>query len=288
MSEFHRYVTNVAQVITSSRDDQLETALAVKALTLQALASPEFIVVCADRIVSTMESAPHAWRNPPLRQDSSLPLQIRVFYWPPGQTSDPHFHGRWTVTGVLLNSILVETFESNHDAEANRAAKRFTARSGDVGHLMPPCIHRLTNTTDANSATLHVFNEQSSEGGRRAGMQRSRKDSILRGGAKDRRASPIAQRSLEVVTSILARTEHPLVIELLARMFELAVPRVQLQVIKTLVTRDAAIAHRLSQRLERSLNGAARDKLAAINEQLAQARGVPNGEGAMAACAGTS
>jgi predicted metal-dependent enzyme (double-stranded beta helix superfamily) len=280
MPEFNRYVAQISELIASGRGRELETAQAVRTVTQQALANDAFIAGCAKNIIESVETARRPWRNPPLHLSPDLPLQLRIFYWPPGHKSDPHFHGKWTVTGVLYNEIAVETFESESDAEANQAAKRFAAKAGEVGYLLPPCIHRLSNPTAINSATMHVFSEDLAE--------RQHAERPMKAALTNNRTSPIVQRALHVISGVLADNDDPAVTELLVRMFALAVPRVQVQVIKALISRDAELAYSLSRRLETSLHGADREKLAVINREFALACDYRGAEGARSASAGVA
>jgi hypothetical protein len=269
MSELDRYIAQVFEIIESNRGHALETAKAVRGLTQRALASPEFIFGCAERIVTSMENSRRPWRNPPLWQSAEPPLQLRVFYWPPGQTSDPHFHGQWTTTGVLHNEVFVETFDSDQDAEANRAAKSFSAKVGEVGYLMPPCIHRVSNPSNSLSATLHVFSESAAEGKRLP--EGKRIDLAPRPLQLDNRKSPVVQRALHLIMRMLDGNDSPAVVDLLVRAFALAGLGTRVQIVKVLVPRNAAAAYSLSRELEQSLSGIDREKISSINREFALA-----------------
>jgi predicted metal-dependent enzyme (double-stranded beta helix superfamily) len=282
MTEFDRFLARIRDLVVTAQGHELEAAQAVRTVAQHALSNDAFIRSCAERIIASVETAGSSWRNPALHQDVELPLQLRVFYWPPGQKSEPHFHAKWTVTGVLYNEIAVETFESDQDVAMDRPAKKFAAKMREVGYLLPPCIHRLSNTTSGNSATLHIFSEGGTEA-RRADPPKWPAQLKNEAGSV---ASPLVQRALHVVTSLLAATEDAASPELLVRIFAIAAPRVQMHVIKTLIPKDAELAYSLSRRLERTLSGDDREKLAAINHKFELACRFPSRPNVAAAAAG--
>jgi hypothetical protein len=86
-------------------------------------------------------------------------LEVRMYYWAPGETTPPHEHTAWTVTAVFHNSLEVTTYDYDVARRERRLATKntFSAVAGRVGHIFEPCIHRPANRSDAYSTSIHVF-----------------------------------------------------------------------------------------------------------------------------------
>ena len=82
---------------------------------------------------------------------------LRLFYWGPDQSVNPHEHDLWTVGGILLNEVEVSIYDNMGDATPVR---RYLGHEGDVGVLDPPTVHQLTNRTDELAVTIHLFGNE--------------------------------------------------------------------------------------------------------------------------------
>jgi len=270
MAEWDEYVGRMVEIIRANRGDGRQCALGVRRLTREALARDSFLVACVDRILSPLEAAPENWRNPPLQALADPAVLIRVFYWPPGRRNDPHLHDAWTVTGVLHNEIVVETYKETDTALtplAGLTPTRFSAQAGDTGYLLPPCVHCLHNPSNTDTATFHVFSmgEQHAKGAGGADMPRHPAPPV----------APVApelrRRALRVMAALLERVGGPSTVERWLRIFPLAGPAVKLQVVKALLPIDLGLAREKSRELESALCGSERATLSRINAALAAA-----------------
>jgi len=267
MLNFDRYTQLTATAVSTNRGNDRRSALHVRSLMTAALAQESFRVACVDRILSSIENLGIRWRNPPLYDSIQDGFSIRVFYWPAGHHVEPHVHNAWTVTGVLHNEITVETFGvTAAERGALEPVGKFAAQAGKTGYLLPPCAHRLTNESQADSATLHVFAAEPPHEGTRVEFERRQAP------AGPVKYSYAAQRALRVLCAMLAPLKDFPVATLFERVYRAGDAAVKLQVVRAVVRHDIDMACQLSRQLETQLAGRDREALARINDALLSAR----------------
>ena len=125
---------------------------AVRKRLQAALASSEFYVDCARVLLDQFVSNPGGRF---LFVDPHGRYTLQVFCWPAGFGNDPHRHDAWTVSGAMMNSLLV--FRSAVSAADCLASEPLAAAPGQAGALVPPQFHCLRNIGNETAVTFHVF-----------------------------------------------------------------------------------------------------------------------------------
>ena len=143
---------------------KLEQLREMRELLTVGLLDQEFIVDC---IVHDL----HAWYRwellnfrgvrPAMVRIADRGIQLRMFFWAPGQVAPPHEHTRWTLSAVFHNQLNVTTYDWDHAVQKRALQQRneFTALRGQAGYVSNPCIHSPRNLSQDWSTSLHVFNE---------------------------------------------------------------------------------------------------------------------------------
>lgn len=260
--EFER---TVATIVPSDPGDA-EQVQRVREATRMALADPDFVVDCIDRALSNFEQDPGRRPQPPLFVAPEHRFAAHLVYWPAEHRNNPHLHATWGVTGVFHNEVVVETFTNagDQDEPLLEPATRFEAQRGEVGYLLPSCIHRVGNESDRSSATLHLFGADD--------LNRPAECTTVwfGGRSEEGMSAGLVPRAMETFTEILLDTGGPSAEALLERVFALSPKRLKLRIVQGLARHNLALSHRLSVALEQELDGADRARLAAINEKLAR------------------
>lgn len=152
------FATNLADVIRSSPNDA-NVALQIKNLLGNLINTDTFVLDCIDQAMSAMVPPFSSWTNPPIFDDDELECSIRLIYWPPHYSNSPHEHTCWTITGVLSNELTFTIYRRNTALSGLEFAvdRELLGRPGEVGYILPPCIHRVSNHSDSPSISLHVF-----------------------------------------------------------------------------------------------------------------------------------
>lgn len=270
---FDGYVQQTLATMDAHAGDEQKAARLVRALTEQALAQESFVISCVERIITLMEESAAPWSNPPLYGGVAPGnrISVRVFYWPPGHQNDPHLHSSWTVTGVLHNYIVAETFRgATRVAEIDlEQSQKFTAHTGMAGYLLPPCVHRLLNTSQRDTATLHIFTP---EPGRQAAAEQPTPiaPAIAAGQQQGPAQQPMRRLALNVMVQILAAIKSLAPLALLERIFAIGDNSIKLQVVKTLAPRDISLAYSKGCELQSRLRGDEQAALGKINVELAR------------------
>ncbi len=275
--DFDEYVQQMFAIIDANSRDEKQTALLVRRLTQGALSQEGFVLSCVKRIIAPMaESASQPWRNPPLFGSRDERISIRVFYWPPGFGNQPHLHDCWTVTAVLHNFILAETFRgaTSVDDINPGQSQQFSAHTGMVGFLLPPCIHRLINTSDRESATFHVFcntpSRKMSDGEPGTVLAADTSRTVGQSSQPTPHYGAARRRALSVVVQMLAAFKSVSPIDLLEQIFAVGENSIKLQVVKALASRAPAIAYQRSCELQCWLHGNDAVELCKINAEFAR------------------
>ncbi len=137
--------------------DRLQDALAA------GLAGPDFALDCIEADLRTWrewEASGWKGRKAPIGAIPELGITVVMFFWPPGEASQPHEHTSWTMSAVFHNRLEVTTFHWDRAVEARRLEKRnvFAAEVGRVGYVYDPCIHSPRNRSDGWATSIHIYN----------------------------------------------------------------------------------------------------------------------------------
>jgi predicted metal-dependent enzyme (double-stranded beta helix superfamily) len=155
---FGAFVYDLGCVIRSVGDEQ-EIVHRVRNMLADALRCDEFVLDCIDRATSTITDSLGSWVNPPIFDDDSIACSVRLIFWPRNYSNQPHEHTFWTVTGVLFNELTFTTYR--RDVASMRLGfsvdKTFSGKRGEVGYILPPCIHSVGNQSLSSSISIHVF-----------------------------------------------------------------------------------------------------------------------------------
>jgi predicted metal-dependent enzyme (double-stranded beta helix superfamily) len=259
--EFER---TVATIVPSDPGDAQQVQR-VREATRIALADSDFVMDCIDRALSGFEQDPGRRPQPPLFVAAEHRFAAHLVYWPAEHRNNPHLHATWGVTGVFHNQVVVETFTNagGQDEPQLEPATRFEAQRGEVGYLLPSCIHCVGNESDRPSATLHLFGADD--------LNRPAECTTVwfGGRSEEGMSAGLLPRAMETFTEILMETGGPTAEALLERVFALSPKKLKLRIVQGLARHNLALSHRLSVALEQELDGADRARLAAINKKLA-------------------
>jgi hypothetical protein len=88
--------------------------------------------------------------------DPETGLRARLFFWPPGFETPPHQHSTWTCSAVLVNIVAFRRHKELSDGEFE-IVDTFVGREGDVGRMVPPSIHSVSNPSGLASASISIF-----------------------------------------------------------------------------------------------------------------------------------
>lgn len=125
------------------------------------IALDEFRLACLDHVLATMTDSTAAnefWSAPPIYHNSKLKFSIRLVFWPAFYENNPHQHKTWSVTGVFHNHLNINIYKLLDSPARLKKQKSIVAEMGEVGYLLPGCIHSINNATHELSASIHIFN----------------------------------------------------------------------------------------------------------------------------------
>jgi predicted metal-dependent enzyme (double-stranded beta helix superfamily) len=238
--------------------------------TANALAHHDFILGCLDAALRGFEEEPLRLPPRPLFKSPRDNFAAHFVYWPPKYRNSPHMHSSWGVTAAFHNDVVIEVFDrkQNESDDATNPAvlesrMRIEASPGEVGYLMPSCIHRVGNESELPAATLHLFGWDGPE-------QSEQNTTVWFGKAREEgMASGILPRAMEIFSEILLESREPLASRLMARVFALAPLPLKLSIVQRLATIDLAASFSLSTKLAAELEGSARDRVIAVNRKMA-------------------
>jgi predicted metal-dependent enzyme (double-stranded beta helix superfamily) len=244
----------IAAVDERVRSSQTERGrvMGTRAILVDALRREDFLLDCVECILVTMSRLLAGWANPPLHANLELDYAIRLLYWPPHYENNPHQHNSWTVTGVLHNQIRVTTYDLCPGASpvGLSVAKSFECAAGEVGSILSPCIHSVSNPTPSVSVTLHVFSGLAANSGVSEGDEESdpKRTVWYPSPLKGRFHRDVVPRALTANLAILSRITGRRSTALLEKVFDLGDTRIKLASVKALCGRDvASAACRLAQ-----------------------------------------
>jgi predicted metal-dependent enzyme (double-stranded beta helix superfamily) len=267
---FDSFATAVENLIRTSTDER-GCVLAVRAALTEALRSESFVLDCVDRVTSAIGAQGSAWRNIPIYTDRHLDYSIRVIYWPARYQNSPHEHLSWTVTGVVHNRFEVNLYRREGPPGASRLIidRTILGAPGEVGYIIPPCIHSFANPTDSRSVSVHVFNGLSThdEIGEKNDQTTSHavwysspeKHAIIRG---------MRRHALLSHVEILSHMSSKRALRLLKETFRLGSAEVRFACVKAISTKDPRLAAVLLAELAAASEEPAQSDLARLSERL--------------------
>ena len=97
-----------------------------------------------------------------LHEEDNHDLAVFVLTWMPGRGTQPHNHLTWAVVAGIEGEEYEEEFERVDDGSKPGYAKlkktgETTLRPGDVTACTPAAIHKVWNTGDQLSISLHTY-----------------------------------------------------------------------------------------------------------------------------------
>lgn len=167
-----------------------ERTNAIRQILAKALPSPRFRMDCLEAAM-----ADQRFNRGTIHLDPQSRFSLCLFYWAPRFFSPLHEHRNWTVTGVLHGTLDIRLYRKGTNDELVEDRVVQSAR-GDVGALVPPCIHSVGNSGDAPTVSLHVF-----------GPTENKPDAVWFGEVKE--AAPPAWRPLKLWATAECAAAHP-------------------------------------------------------------------------------
>ncbi len=272
---FDKFINSVDDCIRSGPDEP-GRVLALRTLLTDALRTDEFVLACLDRVMDFMNPDAGVWMNPPLFSNADLDYSVRMIYWPPNYSNNPHQHNSWTVTGVLHNKLAVRIYAPDNNADCQlRIERSFVCGVGEVGYIYSPCIHSITNPSDTSSVSLHIFSalvaNRSDDDGAEGDDHKQTvwypapmKGEILKGAFR---------RALTTHIKILANKTTAESVALLDKVFELGDLSVKLACIKALCRLDAEHAARKLTMVSNAYSEPLRSELISISKRVLKGSG---------------
>lgn len=263
------FAKDVADAMRRSADARAVT-VQVKALLADALQDTRFVCDCLDVATSAIVLAARSstWDNPPIVDDDESGFSVRLIYWPVGSRNSPHRHTCWTVTGVLSNELSFRTYAEPSAPEGPLIPEReFRGRAGDVGAIVPPCIHQVWNPSAAPSISVHVFSGPKAEGAEANRYERGNTVWFDEQGDPEgtqRTASGIFGALIPCLDTI----DDARAVRMLERLFPIADTAAKLACTKAIVRRDPNLAVRLLHELAEECGGEERPKLHALADRI--------------------
>lgn len=110
------------------------------------------------------QGSPDCYTRHLLHRDAQNRFVVLALVWQPGQMTPIHDHSCWGVMGMIENSLEEVCFDRLDDGKRPDFAELQQSRVTDVGrgsvaYLLPPYeeIHRIGNTSDRPTISLHVY-----------------------------------------------------------------------------------------------------------------------------------
>jgi predicted metal-dependent enzyme (double-stranded beta helix superfamily) len=147
-----------SDAVGTSRDQSAVVHRGRATLTA-ALTDSEFLLDCAEASIRAIAaSAGSVWTNSPLIDNDAQDYWVRLVYWPPKFSNSPHENTFWTVTGVLSNALTFRTYARRwRPLPSLESDKETRAVRGQVGYILPPCIHHVANESTFPSISFHIL-----------------------------------------------------------------------------------------------------------------------------------
>lgn len=118
----------------------------------------EFRLECLEHVLKSIYNSDESWNAPPIFYNDQLKFSVRIIFWPAFYENNPHQHKTWSVTGVFHNHLTINIYELLEDPARLKKQRSIAAEVGEVGYLIPGCIHSVNNVSHKLSASMHIFN----------------------------------------------------------------------------------------------------------------------------------
>lgn len=160
MDKLNHFYEIIEKILTENEDISKQV-IQLRDLVKDSLSSNQFQYLCVSEILNSIENYSlnnMQWDAPYFFYHEQLKFSVRVIYWPPFYDNNPHQHKTWSVTGVFHNQLNVFTYTLLDNPKRLKKEKSIIASAGDVGYLLPGCIHNVSNPSHEISASFHIFN----------------------------------------------------------------------------------------------------------------------------------
>lgn len=266
------FAEDVSKAIRQSTDAS-PVAVRVRCLLREALQDTEFVLDCVDAATSVIASSTSSspWENPPIVDDDESAFSVRLIYWPARSRNSPHRHTFWTVTGVLANELTFVTYaEPPPGKKPARIEREIHGCVGEVGMILPPCIHRVLNPSEAPSISVHVFSgPRAAELAQPNRYERGLTTWFDEGGEGDADAPQrTASDILAALIALLDTLTAPRVVPIVDRLFGVADLPSKLAITKVLSRHDPGLAGQRLYELAAECGGPDAPKLRALAGRL--------------------
>ena len=155
-----KFYSSIDTILES--DQELSAKLhEMRNLLMSIIQENEFRLECIEDILDTMDQwqdQEKPWGAPPIFYHEKLKYSIRIIFWPAFYENNPHEHKTWGITGVFHNKLNINTYEMLTNPTRLKKERTITAQEGEVGYLLPGCIHNVNNISHELSASFHIFN----------------------------------------------------------------------------------------------------------------------------------
>jgi predicted metal-dependent enzyme (double-stranded beta helix superfamily) len=156
-NSLHALISNINEAINSVQD--------INDLTFQIKNNLERYIKTDAFVLNTLEVSLDKCIKDPLDhciyQDLQYHYRVQLFYWAGNAFNLPHQHNTWSVAGIFHNENIVETFKTIDFLQTGKfiQEKYLSASRGEVGRIIPPCIHKVGNASEQTSLSLHIFKD---------------------------------------------------------------------------------------------------------------------------------
>lgn len=215
-------------------------------LLTDCLKSEEFRLNCVEELLGTIEAwsdSDRAWNAPAFFYHERLKYSVRMIFWPAFYENNPHEHKTWSITGVFYNFLNITTYELLDNPKRLKKDRIIDAISGEVGYLIPGCIHSVKNPTHELSASIHIFNnlDFSNPEENAIWYPAPRKYDLSQG---------LIERALSVCLMSICSIKNIKSLEIMGRIYDLAPLSIKLLAIKFMYSFDRKLAREYFEKLE--------------------------------------
>lgn len=223
-----------------NQQNELQTSLQqMRSLLTSALSDDNFRLDCITHVLDSIESwgdTSSAWNAPAIIHHEDLIYSIRIVYWPAFYENNPHKHKTWGLTGVLHNQLDVNIYEFLDNPRRLRRERKISASSGEVGYLLPGCIHNINNPSHELSASIHIFNNL-------PGIENPEENAVwYPAPRKHKLYLGLTERALTTCLAIASSITSQHSQKIIERIYTMSPDSVKLLAIKSLCTFNSAIA----------------------------------------------
>lgn len=156
-----KYFVNSVNDVLSQNDELIVSLRKTRDLLKSSLLVDDFRLECIERVLDSIDSwsdSTKTWNAPPIFDHEERVYSVRIVYWPAFYENNPHQHKTWGLTGVFHNQLEVNTYELLCNPIRLKKERQITAAFGEVGYLVPGCIHNINNPSHELAASIHIFN----------------------------------------------------------------------------------------------------------------------------------